>query len=69
MEENLGRQEQLQMNTFKEIWKQETNGIVMPTSGEDGVIQSVNQAAALVANRDPFSSAESAVKTNIAGKN
>ncbi|MDM5155720.1 vWA domain-containing protein [Bacillus sp. DX1.1] len=68
MEENLGRQEQLQMNTFKEIWKQETNGIVMPTSGEDGVIQSVNQAAALVANRDPFSSAESAVKTNIAGK-
>ncbi|PEB52306.1 hypothetical protein CON65_23095 [Bacillus pseudomycoides] len=67
MEENLGQQEQLQMNTFKEIWKQEINGIVMPSSGEDGVIQSVNQAAALVANRDPFSSVESIVKTNIAG--
>ncbi|CAI8980784.1 MULTISPECIES: vWA domain-containing protein [Bacillus] len=67
MEENLGQQEQQQMNTFKEIWKQEINGIVMPTSGEDGVIQSVNQAAALVANRDPFSSVESVVKTTISG--
>ena len=67
MEENLGQQEQLQMNTFKEIWKEEIQGIIMPTSGEDGVIQSVNQAAALVANRDPFSSVESVVKTTITG--
>ena len=67
MEENLGQQEQQQMNTFKEIWKKEINGIIMPTSGEDGVIESVNQAAALVANRDPFSSVESVVKTNIYG--
>ncbi|PEA53354.1 hypothetical protein CON64_18890 [Bacillus pseudomycoides] len=67
MEENLGTQEQTQMNIFKEIWKQQTNGIVLPTSGEDGVIHSVNQAAAFVANRDPFSSVEEAVKTNIVG--
>ncbi|MEH7463920.1 vWA domain-containing protein [Bacillus thuringiensis] len=67
MEENLGTQEQTQMNIFKEIWKQQTNGIVLPTSGEDGVIHSVNQAAAFIANRDPFSSVEEAVKTNIVG--
>ncbi|MEH6891555.1 vWA domain-containing protein [Bacillus sp. JJ864] len=67
MEENLGTQEQIQMNIFKEIWKQQTNGIVLPTSGEDGVIHSVNQTAAFVANRDPFSSVEEAVKTNIVG--
>ncbi|MFI8706759.1 vWA domain-containing protein [Bacillus sp. NPDC077411] len=67
MEENLGTQEQIQMNSFKEIWKQQTNGSVLPTSGEDGVIHSVNQAAALVANRDPFSAVEEAVKTNIVG--
>ncbi|WP_459500146.1 vWA domain-containing protein [Bacillus sp. C1] len=67
MEEKLGEQEQQQMNTFKEIWKKEINGIVMPSSGEEGVIQSVNQAAALVTNRDPFSSVESIVKTNISG--
>ncbi|MDC2866564.1 vWA domain-containing protein [Bacillus sp. BP-3] len=67
MEENLGAQEQVQMNIFKEIWKQQTNGIVLPTSGEDGVIHSVNQAAAFIANRDPFSSVEEAVKTNIVG--
>ncbi|WP_020061923.1 vWA domain-containing protein [Bacillus sp. 123MFChir2] len=65
MEENLGTQEQTQMNIFKEIWKQQTKGIVLPTSGEDGVIHSVNQAAAFIANRDPFSSVEEAVKTNI----
>ncbi|MDP7980818.1 vWA domain-containing protein [Bacillus sp. WLY-B-L8] len=67
MEENLGTQEQTQMNIFKEIWKQQTNGIVLPTSGENGVIHSVNQAAAFIANRDPFSSVEEAVKTNIVG--
>ncbi|KEK22264.1 vWA domain-containing protein [Bacillus gaemokensis] len=67
MEENLGPQEKLQMNMFKEIWKQEINGVIMPSSGEDGVIQSVNQAAALVANRDPFSAVEPVVKTNITG--
>lgn len=54
MEENLGPQEQQQMNLFKEIWQKEINGIIMPSSGEDGVIQSVNQAAALVANRTHF---------------
>ncbi|MEY8349499.1 vWA domain-containing protein [Bacillus cereus] len=68
MEDNLGQQEQQQMNTFKEIWKKEINGITMPTSGEDGVIESVNKAAALVANRDPFSAVESVVKTNVSGK-
>ncbi|MCP1124389.1 VWA domain-containing protein [Bacillus sp. 3103sda1] len=67
MEENLGAQEQAQMNVFKDIWKHQINGIVFPTSGEDGVIHSVNQAAALIANRDPFSSVEEAVKTNIVG--
>ena len=67
MEENLGAQEQIQMNIFKDIWKQQTNGIVLPTRGEDGVIHSVNQAAAFIANRDPFSSVEEAVKTNIVG--
>ncbi|EOW9528649.1 vWA domain-containing protein [Bacillus cytotoxicus] len=67
MEENLGLQEQQQMNLWKEMWQKEINGIIMPSSGEDGVIQSVNQAAALVANRDPFSSVESIVKTKIEG--
>ncbi|HDX9579985.1 TPA: VWA domain-containing protein [Bacillus pseudomycoides] len=67
MEENLGPQEKMQMKIFKDIWKQQTNGIVLPTSGEDGVIHSVNKAAAFVANRDPFSSVEETVKTSIVG--
>ena len=51
-----------QLNTFKEIWKKEINGVTMPSSGEDGIVKSVNQVARLVANRDPFSSVESIVK-------
>ncbi|MDA2301493.1 VWA domain-containing protein [Bacillus cereus] len=68
MEEDLGQQEKAQLNTFKEIWKKELNGVTMPSSGEDGIVKSVNQVAALVANRDPFSSVESIVKTKIVGK-
>lgn len=51
MEEDLGQQEKEQLNTFKEIWKKEINGVTMPSSGEDGIVKSVNQVAALVANR------------------
>ncbi|PFJ06685.1 hypothetical protein COD67_02495 [Bacillus cereus] len=68
MEEDLGKQEKEQLNTFKEIWKKEINGVTMPSSGEDGIVKSVNQVAALVANRDPFSSVESIVKTKVVGK-
>ncbi|MFB5561654.1 vWA domain-containing protein [Bacillus cereus] len=68
MEEDLGQQEKEQLNTFKEIWKKEINGVTMPSSGEDGIVKSVNQVAALVANRDPFSSVESIVKTKVLGK-
>ncbi|MCU5471953.1 vWA domain-containing protein [Bacillus paranthracis] len=68
MEEDLGQQEKVQLNTFKEIWKKEINGVTMPSSGEDGIVKSVNQVAALVANRDPFSSVESIVKTKVVGK-
>ncbi|HFR4155599.1 vWA domain-containing protein [Bacillus cereus] len=68
MEEDLGQQEKAQLNTFKEIWKKELNGVTMPSSGEDGIVKSVNQVAALVANRDPFSSVESIVKTKVVGK-
>ncbi|MGH0778602.1 vWA domain-containing protein [Bacillus cereus] len=68
MEEDLGQQEKAQLNTFKEIWKKEINGVTMPSSGEDGIAKSVNQVAALVANRDPFSSVESIVKTKVVGK-
>ncbi|MFN0610249.1 vWA domain-containing protein [Bacillus anthracis] len=68
MEEDLGQQEKAQLNTFKEIWKKEINGVTMPSSGEDGIVKSVNQVAALVANRDPFSSVESIVKTKVVGK-
>ncbi|QKH05317.1 VWA domain-containing protein [Bacillus cereus] len=68
MEEDLGQQEKEQLNTFKEIWKKEINGVTMPSSGEDGIVKSVNQVAALVANRDPFSSVESIVKTKVMGK-
>ena len=68
MEEDLGQQEKAQLNTFKEIWKKELNGVTMPSSGEDGIVKSVNQVAALVANRDPFSSVESIVKTKVIGK-
>ena len=68
MEEDLGQQEKEQLNTFKEIWKKEINGVTMPSSGEDGIVKSVNQVAALVANRDPFSSVESIVKTKVVGK-
>lgn len=49
MEEDLGQQEKEQLNTFKEIWKKEINGVTMPSSGEDGIVKSVNQVAALVA--------------------
>lgn len=68
MEEDLGQQEKAQLNTFKEIWKKEINGVTMPSSGENGIVKSVNQVAALVANRDPFSSVESIVKTKVVGK-
>lgn len=68
MEEDLGQQEKEQLNTFKEIWKKEINGVTMPSNGEDGIVKSVNQVAALVANRDPFSSVESIVKTKVVGK-
>ncbi|PEL56857.1 vWA domain-containing protein [Bacillus toyonensis] len=68
MEEDLGQQEKEHLNTFKEIWKKEINGVTMPSSGEDGIVKSVNQVAALVANRDPFSSVESIVKTKVVGK-
>lgn len=68
MEEDLGQQEKEQLNTFKEIWKKEINGVTMPSSGEDGIVKSVNQVAALVANRDPFSSVESIVKTKVVGE-
>lgn len=68
MEEDLGQQEKAQLNTFKEIWKKEINGVTMPSSGEDGIVKSVNQVAALVANRDPFSSVESIVKTKVVEK-
>ena len=61
MEEDLGQQEKAQLNTFKEIWKKEINGVTMPSSG-GWYCKSVNQVAALVANRDPFSSVESIVK-------
>ncbi|HCF31620.1 MAG TPA: VWA domain-containing protein, partial [Bacillus sp. (in: Bacteria)] len=32
MEEDLGQQEKEQLNTFKEIWKKEINGVTMPSS-------------------------------------
>ena len=28
-----------QLNTFKEIWKKELNGVTMPSSGEDGIVK------------------------------
>ncbi|HEB4952663.1 TPA: VWA domain-containing protein [Bacillus cereus] len=68
MEEDLGQQEKEQLNTFKEIWKKEIDGVTMPSNREDGIVKSVNQVAALVANRDPFSSVESIVKTKVVGK-
>ena len=39
MEEDLGQQEKEQLNTFKEIWKKEINGVTMPSSGEDGIVK------------------------------
>ena len=39
MEEDLGQQEKAQLNTFKEIWKKELNGVTMPSSGEDGIVK------------------------------
>lgn len=69
MEENLKVEEQMQMNVFKEMWKDEMKGMILPTTGEDGVISSVNEAAALIANRDPFSSVKTGVTTKIVGKN
>ncbi len=39
MEEDLGQQEKAQLNTFKEIWKKEINGVTMPSSGEDGIVK------------------------------
>jgi hypothetical protein len=65
MESHLSEIEKQQVNTFKEIWQDTTKGIVLPTDGESGIINSVNAAAALVANRDPFSHVEDAVKTEI----
>ncbi len=38
MEEDLGQQEKAQLNTFKEIWKKEINGVTMPSSGERMVL-------------------------------
>ncbi|MCP8969161.1 vWA domain-containing protein [Ectobacillus ponti] len=67
MESSLNSAEKAQMNTFKAMWQEQLNGSVMSTNGEDGIIESVNQAAALIANRDPFSQAEDLVKTSLQG--
>ncbi|MFX3623401.1 MAG: VWA domain-containing protein [Ectobacillus sp.] len=63
MEEHLSKEEQAQISTFKDIWKETTEGMIFSTTGEDGIVESVNQAAALIANRDPFSKAEEFVQT------
>ncbi|WP_028400104.1 VWA domain-containing protein [Ectobacillus panaciterrae] len=67
MESQLTEDERQQVNTFKEIWQETINGILLPTDGEDGVVNSVNQAAGLIANRDPFSNVEDVVKTEVKG--
>ncbi|MFD3445691.1 vWA domain-containing protein [Microbacteriaceae bacterium 4G12] len=69
MESHLSEAEKAQMNTFKMIWKETTNGVVMETNGEDGVVESINQAAALIANRDPFSNVDDLVKVNVGQQN
>lgn len=65
MESNISNEERQQMNTFKEIWKQTTNGLVLSSDGEDGIIRSVNEAAALISNRDPFSNIEDVLKLTV----
>jgi hypothetical protein len=68
MESHLSSAEKQQMDTFKKIWKDTLNGTLLPTDGEDGIVNSVNQTAALIANRDPFSNVEDIVKTEAKGK-
>ncbi|WP_416826560.1 vWA domain-containing protein [Ectobacillus polymachus] len=64
MESNISNEERQQMNTFKDIWKQTTNGMIFSSDGEDGIIRNVNEAAALIANRDPFSNINEVLKIN-----
>lgn len=68
MDQDLSAEEKAQMNAFQQIWRDTTNGLVLTAGEEDGIIKSVDQAAALIANRDPFSDAEDYVQVERDGK-
>ncbi len=52
IESKLQPQEQQQMELFKTIWKEMTHGIIIPSEDDNGIIDSINQVAAMMANRD-----------------
>jgi len=68
MDQDLSAEEKAQMNTFQQIWRDTLNGLVLAAGEEDGIIKSVDQAAALIANRDPFSDAKEYVQAERDGE-
>ncbi|GAA3324118.1 hypothetical protein GCM10020331_050710 [Ectobacillus funiculus] len=68
MDQDLSAEEKAQMDAFQQIWQDTMNGMVLTAGEEDGIIKSVDQAAALIANRDPFSGAEDYVQVKRDGE-
>ncbi|MBO9129101.1 vWA domain-containing protein [Bacillus sp. 165] len=56
VESSLQPSEQQQMELFKSIWKETTDGTIIPSEDDQGIIDSINTVAAMMTNRDSTSS-------------
>ncbi len=63
IESFLTEDEIIQMEYFKDIWRDTVNGLHLTAENEVEIIERINQVAALITNRDP-SSTESSVDLN-----
>ncbi|MHC0035596.1 vWA domain-containing protein [Pseudoneobacillus sp. C159] len=53
IESNLSIQHKEIMSDFKQLWQTTTNGTVIESDSETKIVDSINQVAALITNRDP----------------
>jgi hypothetical protein len=53
IESNLSTSHKEIMNDFKKLWVRSTNGTIIESDSEGKIVESINQVAALMTNRDP----------------
>jgi hypothetical protein len=53
IESNLSSTHKMIMNDFKNLWDRSTNGTIIESDSEEKIVESINQVAALMTNRDP----------------